>query len=50
MSIALKLGLAVCVATTRAACARIGDTSSDTAAVDTARGAIETTPAPSTAA
>jgi len=50
MSIALKLGLAVCVATTLAACARTGDTSSDTAAVDTATGAIETTPTPSTAA
>jgi uncharacterized cupredoxin-like copper-binding protein len=50
MNISLKLAVAVCVATALAGCARTGDTATDTAAADTASGAIETTPSPSTAA
>jgi uncharacterized cupredoxin-like copper-binding protein len=50
MNIALKAAVAVCVGTIFAGCARTGDTTADTAAVDTASGAMETTPSPSTAA
>lgn len=46
MNIALRVGLAVCAATTLAGCAKTGDTASDTAAADTAAGAIETTGSP----
>lgn len=50
MNTALKLAVAVCVATTLAGCAKTDDSASDTTAADTASGAIETTASPSTAA
>lgn len=50
MTGSLRIAVAVCVATTLAGCAKTDDSATDTAAVDTAPGAIETTPSPATGA